>query len=163
MHAPRILSALILGLSLGSCAAAPPAPAISDGDRAPEFHVTDQHGQAWSLANSSAHPLLIDFWATWCAPCLQALPDLQRFADAHGQRVSVLGLSTDLQGWAVVRPVLQRQAVRYPIAIIKPALSNAYGARAYPHLVLVSGGRVVKRLRVSRCPAGATRPISRRM
>lgn len=135
-----------LALSLSACAAAPRGGAGLSADPAPAFRVTDQHGKAWTQASGDGRPLLVDFWATWCAPCVQALPDLQRFADAHGRRVQVLGLSTDQQGWTVVSPLLRRLKIDYPVAVIPPSLSGAYGVQAYPNLALIAEGKVVKRL-----------------
>jgi hypothetical protein len=52
----------------------------------------------------------------------------------------------DIQGWPVVTPVLRRMEVSYPVACAGPELSKAYGVPAYPYLVVVQHGAIVKRL-----------------
>lgn len=142
------LAALILLPLFSACTALPEGPKASvSGEAGPEFSVTDQNGRAWSLNDSHSKPILVDLWATWCSPCLQALPDLKRFAQAYKDKVTVLGLATDQQGWPVVTPVLKRYELDYPVAVINPSLSEAFGARAYPYLVLLQQGKVVKRLK----------------
>lgn len=140
----------LLATLIQACASTPihhdSHAAPENGDPAPEFSVTDQRGRDWTLVDSFQKPLLVDLWATWCAPCLQALPDLQRLSQTHAGRLTVLGLATDQQGWAVVTPVIHRYQVTYPVAVINPSLSNAFGAKAYPYLVLVHRGKVLKRL-----------------
>jgi thiol-disulfide isomerase/thioredoxin len=138
---------LLCPLLLTACAAgAPKADSASGGEPAPAFELKDQRGKTWSLKDSQSKPMLIDLWATWCAPCIQALPDLERFSKAHGDKVQVLGLAMDIQGWPVVTPVLRRLEVSYPVACGNPDLSKAYGVTAYPYLVVVQHGAILKRL-----------------
>lgn len=138
-----------LALSLGACTALPESTAQAPvaGETAPEFNVVDQQQRSWSVLDSHTKPILVDLWATWCSPCLQALPDLQRFAKAHASKITVLGLATDQQGWPVVTPVIKRYEIEYPVAVINPALSEAFGAKAYPYLVVLHQGKVVKRMK----------------
>lgn len=139
-----------LAFALAACAAAPTIDrddTVVQGEPAPEFNVIDQNGRSWSLADSYAQPVLVDLWATWCGPCLQALPDLNNFAKAQAGRVVVLGLATDQQGWPIVTPVIRRHELVYPVSVINPSLSDAFGAKAYPYLVVVDKGRIVKRLK----------------
>lgn len=142
------LALLLCPLILSACAAGGGAKAASTpaAEPAPAFELKDQRGRTWSLQDSQAKPMLIDLWATWCAPCLQALPDIDRFSKAHGDKVQVLGLAMDIQGWPVVTPVLKRIQVSYPIACGNPDLSKAYGVNAYPYLVVVQHGAILKRL-----------------
>lgn len=142
-----VLSLLFCAV-LSACTALPETPgAVVGGEAAPEFSVVDQNQRQWSLIDSHSKPILVDLWATWCSPCLQALPDLKRFAQAHKDKVTVLGLATDQQGWPVVTPVMKRYELDYPVAVINPSLSEAFGASAYPYLVLLQQGKVVKRMK----------------
>jgi thiol-disulfide isomerase/thioredoxin len=89
-----------LHLSLRSRDAAgdPRAPRISEmrtGDPAPEFTARDFRGRDLSLRKLRGKPVLIDFWASWCAPCRdQAIP-LSRIAGEYGERLTVIGISLD--------------------------------------------------------------------
>lgn len=92
---------------------------------------------------------LINLWASWCGPCIEEMPELDRFADQQGSTgVQVVGIALD--DAAAVRAFLDRIPVRYPIAIdaAGPAdagvqLGNLKGV--LPYTVLVdAGGRLVK-------------------
>ncbi len=70
----------------------PPAIAISRPD-----------GRTFTLAADPKGRLtLVNLWATWCGPCKAEMPSLDRLAAAHGDRVRVLAVSQDLQGWTPI-------------------------------------------------------------
>ncbi len=122
-----------------------PAPA-GHARPAPAFKVVDSAGHKWALSDTQSKPVLIDFWATWCRPCLDAMPDLNNFYKLHSGRIGVLGLNIDIQGWSVAKPMGQRYNLAYPIAVTDPKLSKDFGAKGYPYLALVYQGKIVKTL-----------------
>jgi len=94
-------------------------------------------------------PLIINVWASWCAPCVKEMPELQRFAAQQGANgVQVVGIALDDP--AAVRAFLQRVPVSYPILLDTPGPADA-GVRlgnpkgVLPYSVLVSDdGRLLK-------------------
>jgi len=79
-------------------------------DGLPDFSLTDLDGKAWHTAEMNGRVTLLDFWATWCAPCRQELPNLVELYKEYGaQGFQILGISLDdprrlseseLKGWA---------------------------------------------------------------
>src|SRR6516162_44752 len=66
------------------------------GDAAPEFSIKADNGRTVSLPNFGGKLLVLNFWATWCPPCVQETPSLSQFAAAYaGKGVVVLGISVD--------------------------------------------------------------------
>ena len=142
------MRALILAFSVltASLGAAPyPVPGAAD-KAAPAFQAKDAAGRTWTLADTQAKPLLVDFWATWCRPCLEAMPDLNAFYKAHQTRVGLLGLNLDTKGWASAKPIVSKYALSYPIAVIDPKLSKSFGAKGFPFMAVVYQGKIVKTL-----------------
>lgn len=107
-------------------------------------------GSELALAGLRGKPLLINFWATWCAPCVREMPEIDRFHREFGPRGwQVLGLAID--GPTPVREFLGRVKVGFPIALagmegseLVHALGNPQGG--LPFTVLIdAAGQVVQR------------------
>jgi len=75
---------------------APPTPALlADSSEVPDFTVLDAKGKGTSFAGFRGKVLIIDFWATWCGPCQQSMPGLQKIAAKYGKR-GVVTLAIDV-------------------------------------------------------------------
>ncbi|MEO5922249.1 MAG: TlpA disulfide reductase family protein [Bryobacteraceae bacterium] len=71
-------------------------PVTRVGDRAPQFSVMTETGKTLTEKNFGGKLLVLNFWAAWCAPCVQEVPSLEAFQQAYGpQGVVVLGVSVD--------------------------------------------------------------------
>ncbi len=78
------------------------------GDAAPPIAVEAQNGKTSTVAAlvAAAHrPVLVNLWATWCVPCRAELPALDALARGYGNRLLVLPVSEDLEGWRAVAKV----------------------------------------------------------
>lgn len=89
---------------------------------AADFALTDSTGKVVRLSDYRGQVVLLNFWATWCAPCQHEVPwfvDFQaRFGD---QGFTVLGISLDEEGWDAVRPFLAEKQVNYPVMLASSA------------------------------------------
>jgi len=73
-----------------------PAPENLLGQRRPDFSLADSAGQRVSADRFDGQVLLVNFWATWCAPCIEEMPMLSQFQrDYAGQGVAVVGIALD--------------------------------------------------------------------
>jgi cytochrome c biogenesis protein CcmG/thiol:disulfide interchange protein DsbE len=69
---------------------------INAGDTAPDFKITGDDGKTYTRENFGGKVLVLNFWASWCAPCVQEAPSLQAFGEQlRGDGVVVLGVSID--------------------------------------------------------------------
>jgi peroxiredoxin len=95
---------------------------------APDFLLADSYGRTVQLSTFRGKVVVLNFWATWCNPCLAEIPwfiDFQRRYTEKG--FSVIGVSLDEEGWEAVRPFVSKQGVNYPIVIGGEQTSAAYG------------------------------------
>lgn len=104
------------------------------GSEMPDFLLKDQTGKELRLASLKGKPLLINLWATWCAPCVAELPALDRLAGERTDRLKVLTVSQDMQKLETVAPFLKaRGATRLePWLDPEGELSVQYGAQLLP-------------------------------
>lgn len=72
------------------------------GTAAPDVAFEDPHGRIVRLADFRGRPLLVNLWATWCAPCIVEMPSLDRLAVREGEAMEILALSQDVAGRAPV-------------------------------------------------------------
>ena len=83
----------------------------------------------FAMADLKGKPLLVNFWATWCPPCVKELPMLSEFAARQGAKgIQVVGLAVDKT--EAVQRFLQRQPVQFPVALVNNgglALSRTLG------------------------------------
>jgi thiol-disulfide isomerase/thioredoxin len=101
--------------------------------------------------------VLLDFWATWCAPCRVAIPKLDAMQARYGaQGLSVLGVSTeDAQD---VATFMQRMAMRYGVAVDKHAqTTRSYGVASLPTLVVIDKRGVVRDVAIGFDPGADAR------
>lgn len=96
------------------------------------------------LATFSGQLVLIDFWATWCSPCIAEIPELRALVAEYGERVTFVSVNADAvtgaEGPDGVRAFMQKHSVDYPVLYDEPAHSLAarFGVEGYPAKFLIS-------------------------
>ncbi|MCS6936296.1 MAG: TlpA disulfide reductase family protein [Candidatus Bipolaricaulota bacterium] len=82
------------------------------GYLAPEISLPDLKNQIVRLSDLRGKPVLLNFWAAWCPPCRQELPDLQRFHEQFGTKIALIGVNWG-EPAQTVRSFLERYGVTY--------------------------------------------------
>jgi thiol-disulfide isomerase/thioredoxin len=121
--------------------ASPSAGAIVVGSAAPGFSSTTLDGKEVSLAGLRGRPVLIDFWASWCPPCRDAVIGLRRIADQYGDRLAIVGIGLDDDPRAFEAFVFNEHLPGRQVHDGGSAgpIGRAYGvpATGIPHVVLI--------------------------
>lgn len=137
------LTALCLAALAFSCIAEPLSPE-------PLFAATlrDLQERPANLAHYRGRPLVVNFWARWCAPCRAEIPELLRFRQVHRGHIEVIGIGIEDQAEAA-RDFARASGIDYPVLIagdqgipLMQALGNTRGG--LPYTLFIDGrGRIV--------------------
>lgn len=103
------------------------------GKQAPGFTLSTLDGKKVSLADYKGRPVLLNFWATWCAPCKIEMPWFEELRKQYaGQGFEILGLTADADaGKDVIAKTAQKIGVTYPILLTDEKVETAYGGVDY--------------------------------
>jgi thiol-disulfide isomerase/thioredoxin len=139
-------------------ASAAQGAATDVGQPAPALVVREVNGPELDLAALRGKVVVLNLWATWCAPCRAEMPMLEAFSRRHQHEgVVVLGLSADdVHDRRDVERVMQR--VTYPVALLQEASVNGFGSpRALPMTYVIDAAGVI-RARLMPTKAGLSEP-----
>jgi len=118
-----LMLALLLALAANASAKTPVKMKV--GDAAPQFVRGDLQGHPFDLRRGKV--VLIDFWASWCAPCILAIPHLSQLQEKYGARgFQVVGVSMD-DSADTTRETMQRFRFNYPVVMGDAKLGNLFG------------------------------------
>lgn len=123
----------------------PKKTGVQIGDAAPNFSIQDRDGQTRSLQDYRGETVLLNFWATWCPPCVWEMPSLERLHKTLGaDGFRVLAVSLDEQGWPPVDQFLERVSISFPILLdAQGEVANIYGTFQLPETYLIGPDGIV--------------------
>jgi cytochrome c biogenesis protein CcmG/thiol:disulfide interchange protein DsbE len=122
-------------------------PGVPSGAPAPEFTLPDTSGTLVSLEALRGKVVAVNFWATWCGPCREEIPDLAKVYAAHrGKCFEMLGVAEESGGRDEVLPVAQKLGVNYPVLLDDEGKAgDAFRIPGYPRTFLIDvDGRIRK-------------------
>ncbi|RMF87755.1 MAG: TlpA family protein disulfide reductase [Nitrospirae bacterium] len=127
----RLLPLLLVALVLAACRRqAPPEGGGTAGAPAtlPALTLTDLSGHTLDLAALKGKVVIIDFWATWCPPCREAIPDLIDLKRRYGPKgLEVVGISLDENPDRVLPRFVRDFGINYPVVKGNEEIAGAFG------------------------------------
>ena len=111
---PHVVAALLLALTLCSSSAH-------------AFVLQDTEGKTHKLADLRGKWIVVNFWATWCAPCVNEIPDLAAFAKKHPDNTLVLGVALDYDNVPKVKAFAKKVGLTYPLVLGEKQSERFFG------------------------------------
>jgi len=113
------------------------------GSPALDFKLSDPSGKEVTLASLKGRVVLLDFWATWCGPCKQAMPSIQKLHEKYkDQAVTIIGVNCWERGDAPA--YMKKKDFTYTLLLKGDELATAYGISGIPTFILIDGeGKVI--------------------
>jgi thiol-disulfide isomerase/thioredoxin len=120
---------------------------VRDPDPAPDFKLKEFTGKELTLEATRGKVVLLNFWATWCGPCREEIPELVALQNRYRDRLQIIGLVVDDDDENEIRKVIASEGINYPVALADPGTRMAYGGIAALPTVFVinTDGRVVQK------------------
>ncbi len=132
-----LLPVLILAVACGGGGRQP----LAIGEAAPEFSLPRLGGGELDSVALAGDMVIVNFWATWCRPCLHEIPVFKEL-DAGGVRV--VGIALDERGESAVAPFVERQGLEYTILLGDQEVFQRFDGLTIPYTLVLDGeGRVV--------------------
>lgn len=105
---------------------------------APDFTLKTLDGQEMTLSKLKGKVVLLDFWATWCAPCREAIPHLINLQKTyHEKGFEVIGMNLDRGNVETVRRFVNSMDIPYPITLTPEEVSRNYGVTGLPTTIII--------------------------
>jgi thiol-disulfide isomerase/thioredoxin len=141
---------LLAAIAVTSCASAPVSHATRAADASSDFVLPDLDGRDVRLSDFAGRVVLVDFWATWCTPCVAALPAIEKLFERYASEgLTVLSVAIDgPETVASVGPSARRMGLTFPVLLDEESrvVSAFNPGRTVPFQLLVDRrGRIVKR------------------
>ncbi len=140
--------AVLAGILVWVVAGTLEPPVVNAGDTAPKFSVVTEGGKTITPSNFGGKLLVLNFWASWCAPCVAETPSLNRFAQIFADKgVVVLGVSMD-RNEKLYKEFLAQHQISFETSRDPDAnISSSYGTFLFPDSYIIDpSGKVVEKI-----------------
>lgn len=133
----------------GSAGSLPPATSAAQRRMAPDFEARKSDGSTLKLSQLKGKVVLVDFWATWCGPCVMEMPHVKKIYEKHaGPQFEIVGVSLDRRQ-SDLDAFLKAQGIKWPQSFDGKGWENAvaqkYGVGSIPTMMLVDrAGRIAR-------------------
>ena len=124
-------------------------PGIQEGNLALEFTLPDQNNNKVSLSGLRGKVVLLNFWASWCGPCLSEMGSLEKlYQHFKGKPFEILAVSLDEEGWKAIGAFLKKTPVTFPILLDSDfKTSEQYGTYRLPETYLINPqGQIMEKI-----------------
>jgi thiol-disulfide isomerase/thioredoxin len=113
------------------------------GNTVPDFSLKSLDGKTFNKSSLKGDVVVLNFWATWCQPCMSEIPELKEFA--ANSKVKVIGVALDETGWDTIKPFVESHGINYTVLLGDQDIFQQFNGVGIPYtLVLDRSQRIVK-------------------
>lgn len=143
MCVKRIIFFLVIALLLvlAACKSSQPAQI---GTQAPDFTVSDGD-KTVTLSQFRGKPVVLNFWATWCPPCVEEIPSMVALQKQLGDKVVILAVSTDVDAGAYEKFIAKNTQGMLTVRDGQNLSNQLYGTYAFPETYIIDRNGIIKR------------------
>jgi peroxiredoxin len=140
-----VVAVIVLAVLIG-CTRSDERSTGASGD-APNFKLRDLNGKTVQLADFKGRPVVLDFWATWCQPCRDSIPGMEKLhQDFAGKGLVILAISLDGGASEDVRAFQKEYGMTYTVLMGTEEVAAEYSVRTIPMMVVIDkSGKIRKR------------------
>ena len=140
----RVFGFLVFALLLAACGSVELDPAnVVVGGQAPSFSLTSLDGTTVDSSALKGNVVVLNFWATWCQPCMSEIPELKQVAASS--KVKVIGIGLDQEGVKTLTPFVANHGINYTVLVGDEEVFQRFNGAGIPYtLVLDPSQRIVK-------------------
>lgn len=137
---------VVLIFLLSACSITSQEEATEEPYYAPDFTIESLDGSSYTLSDLRGQVVIVNFWATWCVPCREEMPELQLIAETYADELIVLGIN-QRESVDLVQEYIQEIGVSFPILINPPddVLLNYQVMNLPQTLIVAPDGELVYR------------------
>lgn len=128
-------------------------PALSEGDSAPDFTANLADGNTFTLSEQQGKVVLLNFWATWCGPCVREMPAFEKLHTEYGDDAVILAVNC-LEDTDTVDAFITENGYSFPIAYDTDGSVNMrYPTQGIPYTLIIDGEGIIQKIYVGAADA----------
>ena len=119
---------------------------LSEGDKAPDFTAELASGDKFVLSENAGKVILLNFWATWCGPCVEEMPAFEKLNSEYGDDVKIICVNC-VESKSTVDGFIKENGYTFPIAYDEDGIvNNRYPTQGIPYTLVVGKDGIIKNI-----------------
>jgi peroxiredoxin len=120
-------------------------PRLGKGAPAPDFSLPDLDGKMVNLADYRGKVVLLNIWATWCPPCVEEMPSMEKlYQTLNGEGFEILAVSIDVSGGEAVIPFMKKHGLSFPaLTDTKGSIKSLYQTTGVPESFIIGKDGII--------------------
>lgn len=126
---------------------------LEEGDAAPGFTAALTDGAEFTLSEQQGKVVLLNFWATWCGPCVREMPAFEKLHEEYGEDVAILAVNC-MEGEDIVKAFQEENGYTFPIACDEEGdIVMKYPSQGIPYTLVIDGEGIIQKIYVGAADA----------